>query len=162
MPRDLLSGRAALVVALVALAACGPDDESIDDARTRCTGEQTQPLTVSEVRAGLARHGYRMHPARCTAPGAAWQLGNIELDGGGDPERQDAEHRARGSVGCEGFARTDGGSVAVRRKKWPGDRETYFDVANVVCWIFPHEDAEEEHVSRFERALRDVAESNSR
>jgi hypothetical protein len=68
--------------------------------------------------------------------------------------------RREGDVLC--FVGTSGDSREVDIVKYPTDRETYLDVLNVSCAVYPYDaGSEEQQVSRVAAVLRDLARRES-
>ena len=102
----------------------------------------------------LQAHGFTaQRTVECVSPGAVAQVANASEETSTEEfDRVDAEE---GHVMCDLFG--SGNDVRVDRTHYPEDRETYVDVLNVSCAIFPAPEREREQVARLERALRAVA-----
>ena len=119
-----------------------------------CPRGLTRPFAVGSVIRIARRHGFSLQrETECDA-----YIGDVEnvsnaVDTTG--EEYDEITSREGHVMCSlGDHPPPYGALRVQRTKYPEDEETYFDVGNVSCAVYPERP---EHIERLRRALEAVA-----
>jgi hypothetical protein len=114
------------------------DGSQADGSEFTCPRGLTRPFSVKTlIRVGQQNGVSLRHDPSCGAiPDAVEAASNIVIDD--HVQNDDAVEAREGDVGCHledlPFAKPPFG---VRRTKYPTDQETYLDVANVTCVIYP-------------------------
>jgi hypothetical protein len=134
---------------------CADSKESSGDPPpTGCAAGPGRPIGVEAVISTLRRHGFDVvRDEECMTPEDVATLTSDYSE-----KSQDEVEREDGHVICIVVKRVhkDG---RVRRTKYPEDEETYVDVQNVSCAIYPSTEpgAAERQIARLERALTELA-----
>jgi hypothetical protein len=147
---------ATLVVAATAASSLGcmlPGEAETDepDFESACPRGLTRPFTVHALIDAAHAHGITLRRAEECTP----TIGDVEAatNSGASEEARLRE----GHVLCRvADLPPPHEAPRVRRTKYPEDEETYFDVGNVSCAIYPEKDSQ---VHRLRQAMGDLARS---